>query len=83
VDKRLIYTKVLFYNYFEIYFITYFENAEYNFLRANYFMDIFKKHLKGAKTFLTPKLSRAQKISHNFKISGTLIVNKFCKAIRN
>jgi hypothetical protein len=31
------------------------------FLRANYFVDHFKGYFEGAKTFLTPKLSRAQR----------------------
>ena len=31
------------------------------FLQANYFMDHFKGHFEGTKTFLTPKLSRAQR----------------------
>ncbi len=31
------------------------------FLRANYIMGHFKEYFEGAKTFLTPKLSRAQR----------------------
>jgi hypothetical protein len=31
------------------------------FLRANYIMGHFKGYFEGAKTFLTPKLSRAQR----------------------
>ncbi len=31
------------------------------FLRANYIMSHFKGYFEGAKTFLTPKLSRAQR----------------------
>ena len=31
------------------------------FSRANYFMGHFKGHFEGTKTFLTPKLSRAQR----------------------
>jgi len=32
------------------------------FLRANYFMGHFKGHFEGTKTFLTRKLSRAQRV---------------------
>jgi len=39
-----------------------FENAGYYFFwREYYFMGHLKGYFKGAKTFLTPKLSRAQR----------------------
>ncbi len=36
------------------------------FFRANYIMGLFKGYFEGAKTFLTPKLSRAAKFRQNY-----------------
>ncbi len=40
------------------------------FLRANYIMGHFKGYFEGDKTFLTPKLSRAQQIFKNQRCIG-------------
>ena len=45
------------------------------FLRANYIMGHFKGYFEGAKTFLTPKLSRAQR--------GTILGSKKSRPPRN
>jgi hypothetical protein len=45
------------------------------FLQANYIMGHFKGYFEGAKTFLTPKLSRAQR--------GTILESKKSRPPRN
>jgi hypothetical protein len=55
-----------------------FENAEdYFFWRANHFMGHFKGYFEGAKTFLTPKLSRAQLRNirkRDIKVKNSLLI---------